>query len=337
MKRILIVLMLLAALALGSAATTLAAGNASATSAAAALTGKLVFVDAAGGNIYTVNADGTNLKRITNGLDPQWSNDGSKIAFARQGNAPGIYVINADGTNERLLYQTNEARSPVWSPDDSQIVFSFLAKTKSGATRTVTRNGKTTTFTEPDTNLWRLARINSAGGGFTDLQATNNALTPTWNLKRNVIGFNDLTIGIMQMSLDNSYTPFPFVGDLRVTESDYNPLRLMSPQYSPDGSRIAYVVQQQPTWQIAVANADGSSQGLLTRDDALADAHPNNVAPVWSPDSQQILFLSNRSGKWEFFLMNADGTNVRQVLQNVTSQITLNYSYNSDRIMSWTN
>ena len=37
------------------------------------LQGKLLFQTSSGGNIYTVNGDGTNLKRITDGaLDPAW-------------------------------------------------------------------------------------------------------------------------------------------------------------------------------------------------------------------------------------------------------------------------
>ncbi len=301
-----------------------------------ALAGKLVFVDAAGGNIYTANGDGTNLQRVSSGLDPQWSHSGTQIVLARQGSVPGIYVINADGSNERLLYKTNEPRSPDWSPDDSQIVFSYQANSKGGGQQCFTFKGKEMCFDKPTTEQWRLAEVNSSGSGYADVRATNNALTPTWNADGTTIAFNDLSIGIMQMSVTDDYVPFPFVGDLNVTAADYNPLRLMSPQYSPDGKKIVYVVQQQPAWQIAVANADGSDQHLLTSDDPLADAHPNNVAPVWSPDGKQILFLSNRNGKWEFFVMNVDGSNVHQVLKNVTDQITLNYSYNSDRMMSWT-
>jgi TolB protein len=308
-------------------------------SASESLSGKLVFVDSAGGNIYTVNGDGTNLQRVSYGLDPQWSHDGKQIALARQGPVPGIYVINADGSNERRLYQTNEARSPSWSPDDSQIVFSYQASIKGGNEECRTgRNGEFC-FTTPTITQWRLKIVNVADKSTTDPVATNDALTPTWNgAAGTTIAFNDLMIGIMQTVTNpaKGFAAFPFVGDLRITSPGYNPLRTMSPQYSPDGKKIVYVVQQQPTWQIALANADGSGQHLLTSDDVLADTHPNNVAPVWSPDSKQILFLSNRNGRWEFFVMNADGTNVHQVLKTVTDQITLNYSYNSDHMMSWT-
>ncbi|MBI4671124.1 MAG: hypothetical protein HY741_05590 [Chloroflexi bacterium] len=96
------------------------------------INGKLVFVDSTGGNIYTVNGDGTNLQRVTFGLDPQWNHTGTQITFARQGPVPGIYVINADGSNERLLYQTNEPRAPIWSADDAEIIFAYQGATKGG-------------------------------------------------------------------------------------------------------------------------------------------------------------------------------------------------------------
>ena len=141
---------------------------------------------------------------------------------------------------------------------------------------------------------------------------------------------------MLQGTLDNSYDPFPVIGDLRVTEPSYNPLRLMSPQYSPDGKQIVYMVYQQPAWQIAVANADGSNQRLLTRLDPLDFVHPNSFAPVWSPDGKQILFLSDRNGKIQFFLMNADGTNQVQVLKNISDQVSLAYGFQSERMLSWT-
>jgi hypothetical protein len=300
------------------------------------VTGKIAFVDSNGGVIYTMKGDGSNLQRVSVGLDPQWNHAGTQIALARQGPVAGVFTINADGSNERLLYATGEPRSPDWSPDDSQVVFSFLTSIGGGGQQCFSFRGHRFCFTKPPNELWRLAKVNSAGGGYADVRATNDAFTPTWNADGVTIAFNDLSIGIMQMSINNDYVPFPFIGDLRITAPDYNPLRLMSPQYSPDGKHMVYMVLQQPAWQIAVANADGSNQHLLTRVDPLDFVHPDNAAPVWSPDGSQILFLSDRNGKWEFFVMNADGSHQQQVLKKISDQVHLNYSFQSDRMLSWT-
>lgn len=292
--------------------------------------GKIVFVDATGGNIYTVNGDGTNLQKISYGMDPQWNTDGTQIALARQGPVAGIFTINADGSNDTLVYATTEPRSPDWNADDSQLVFSYQGATKGGGE--VTIRGRT--FERPSNTEWKLGLVNLGDNSYQDVRSTDNATTPTWNVN-GTIAYNDTAIGLMTTTANGEPAENPFIGDLRVTTDSYNPLRLRSPQYSPDGSKIVYVVQQSPTWQIAVANADGSDQHLLTSDNALWLSHPSNVAPVWSPDGTQILFLSDRNSKWEFFTMNADGTNVQQVLKNVTDQITITYDYQAARMMSW--
>ena len=85
------------------------------------------------GEIYVMNADGTNITRLTNNIDfdrsPSWSPDGEKIAFTsdRDGNTE-IYVMNAaDGTNTtRLTYIIAIDDEPRWSPDGEKIAFVSL-------------------------------------------------------------------------------------------------------------------------------------------------------------------------------------------------------------------
>ncbi|MFI5135612.1 MAG: TolB family protein, partial [Chitinophagales bacterium] len=58
--------------------------------------------------IYLVNVDGTNLRKLTSGNYnnewPSFSPDGKKIAFesTRDGN-PEIYVMNADGSGQTRI------------------------------------------------------------------------------------------------------------------------------------------------------------------------------------------------------------------------------------------
>ncbi len=77
--------------------------------------------------------------------------------------------------------------------------------------------------------------------------------------------------------------------------------------------------------------------GVQNSGDPVCAIAVHNVAPTWSTDGQQILFLSDRNGKWEFFVTDPSGQNIKQVLKNVTDQVTIQFGYNNERVMDWTN
>ncbi|HEY0099286.1 MAG TPA: hypothetical protein VGB76_10085, partial [Pyrinomonadaceae bacterium] len=85
--------------------------------------------DGGDGEIYVMNADGTNQTRLTTngGTSPSFSPDGTKITFttaSSSGNGNAVALMNADGTNPVAL--TNNAASdeePAFSPDGAKIVF----------------------------------------------------------------------------------------------------------------------------------------------------------------------------------------------------------------------
>ena len=62
--------------------------------------------------IFLVPLGGGNLTRLTDGFDPAWSPDGTKLVFARD---DGLFTINADGTNVKRL-TTGLHREPAWRP-----------------------------------------------------------------------------------------------------------------------------------------------------------------------------------------------------------------------------
>jgi len=93
--------------------------------------GKIVFVSDRDGNreIYSMNPDGSNQKRLTQNVaqdsDPAVSPDGTKIAFTSDRDAQQeIYVMNLDGSNQRRL-TTDPAndRVPSWSPHGTKIAY----------------------------------------------------------------------------------------------------------------------------------------------------------------------------------------------------------------------
>jgi Tol biopolymer transport system component len=93
-------------------------------------------------DLYVVNVDGTGLTKLVSEpnrseLNPSWSPDGTRIAFAGDifGRCPsgscgdvslGLHTIAADGTGERLVtpgrFRTCISQ-PDWSPDVAKIAF----------------------------------------------------------------------------------------------------------------------------------------------------------------------------------------------------------------------
>jgi TolB protein len=101
---------------------------------------QLAFMSGRDGNpeIYAMNVDGTNLRRLTNHAagdsSPTWSPSGSQIAFTsdRSGKAQ-VYVMNSgDGSGvRRLTVNESEADRPTWSPPPFNEI-AFAASTGPG-------------------------------------------------------------------------------------------------------------------------------------------------------------------------------------------------------------
>jgi len=68
---------------------------------------------------------------VTRGdIQPTWSPDGKRIAFARLvGGNLELFAMNADGTGQRALtHGAPDHLDPAWSPDGTKIAFSRLVR-----------------------------------------------------------------------------------------------------------------------------------------------------------------------------------------------------------------
>ena len=274
--------------------------------------------------IYTMNADGSGVVRLTNNsaydFPRAWSPDGRRILFVSDHNGGEyevedreIYVMNADGTGVVRLTDNSTHDWPVaWSPDGRRILF------------VSDHNGG-----EYEVEDREIYVMNADGTGVVRL--TDNS-THDWPVawspdgRRILFGSRrdgeDLEIYVMNADgtnvvrlTDNSTYDSPFA-------------------WSPDGRRILFGSRRDgEDVEIYVMNADGTNVVRLT-DNSTYDS------PVaWSPDGRRILFQRDHDGgeyepeDLEIYVMNADGTGVVRLTDNSTYDWPVAWSPDGRRIL----
>ena len=291
--------------------------------------GTLVFQTAPGGLFYTMNVDGTNLKPITNGLDPVWSPDGDQIAFASWEDPRGIWVVDADGTNERRLFDwPRETRYPSWSPDGEQIVFVRQHRGRIEPTRVCFEGpkGQVCRVRPPDPH-YNLGVVRASDGYFWEPlpSSTERSLSPDWSPVGDQVVYADV-YGLFVQSADGQ-TRYQLTASNRDT----------TPAWSPDGEQVAFVRRQHDHWEIYVVDADGQNLRRLTETPTRPDGVVgSSVSPEWSPDGSYLAFLTDQSGEWEIWIVEADGQNPQPLPGPELDSLQLDYGYNDERALSWT-
>ena len=82
---------------------------------------------------------------------------------------------------------------------------------------------------------------------------------------------------------------------------------IISPSWSPNGAKLAYVSFERKKPIIYVQSLVSSQRQVL------AQFKGNNSAPAWSPDGKQLAIVLTKDGSSQIYLINADGSGVKRL------------------------
>jgi TolB protein len=207
----------------------------------------------------------------------------SRLLFVSNGR---LYRIDADGAGRSAISAPGARTfSPAWDPTGTRALYTELYEgwgriviqdVRAGGTRVIPPTAQLLNYTaavSPDGEVLAFSRSSEEG---TDIYR--------YNLARDCC-LERLTVGRFS---DN-----------------------LSPTFSPDGRRIAFVSTRAGGQQIYVMSADGTGQELFAPFDYGVTGNSN--APEWSPDGTQVAFHRDVMGSPQIFLMDVRSRVVRQL------------------------
>lgn len=252
-------------------------------------------------------------------MQPQWSPEGSKIAFiSDKSGKRNLYLMDAEGQNVRPLTQSTEnVQTYRWSPDGQSIAFVMAEKLPA-----IRNEAGVAIIVDEETSINRLWLISADGGkprllttdefyvrGAGGWGTTNPEFDWSPNSKKIVFAYTSKS-GFDSFFLDSSIAIIDLETET-ITPFEKQSQHESMPAYSPDGKSIAFLESGQESnyifyRRIGVCNADGTNRTLLapTFDEGPFLMGQNLLG--WTSDSRNVLYIEPKKTQFRLYFLPKD-------------------------------
>ena len=242
----------------------------------------------AGKEIYLIDFDGYNLRRLTNdhtvNLSPAWSPDGNWIIYTSYAaRNPDLIMINATGGKRQTLHRLPGLNAaPAWSPDMQKIAI-VLSRDQNSEIYILNK----------DRQLGRLTRH------------FNIDTSPTWSPDGKKIAFTSDRSGAGAPQI---YIMDSSKGDQsKVTRISFGSSYNDNPAWSPNGDKIAYTSRVGKKFQIKIYDLNSHKSQVMTVGSGSCEQ------PSWSPDGRFIIYRKRENDRFNIFIQRVGSEEVRQL------------------------
>jgi TolB protein len=256
--------------------------------------------------VYIANLDGTNEKKIADGIFPAISPDGTRVAFNTVEKTSGTTYVRHMAVADIATGKVNVLKDV---PSENSYYPSWTA------------DGKQILFTTRPHEVWDLVTINSDGTNFHVLkpgaQSEVTCYSPVWARDGQSFFCEDMT-NIYQIGLDGMNLAQWKISKI-VPKGDMSGDGRID--VSPDGKRLLLSIDMGE--ESGRKDWDGPMPALWAFD--LQSQKATRLTPkklfgwdgVWI-DNDNILFLSRAAGEKEDSIcrMSADGKNLKRLIKN---------------------
>lgn len=318
--------------------------------------------------LYLMQADGTNVRRLTrqDGWDgsPAWSSDGQSVLFySERDGEPRIFEMPLDGSTPRPLSQADRAALSPVAARDGRVAFTIRRSERWGVVSVASDGAGLRVESDGARDYWGptfdpSGRVLAYGPGPTDATArfASDVPGPFLVHPTRSVDLSDRTLSLtgirgylptLHPSGEEVATSEGFAR-LVVTRLDGTRKRVVFdqvytdgyrgdqsawwPSWSHDGQWLVFGVGMPFSGPNEDVNVWKSRPDGTEAVNLTPDSRTNDALPQLSPDGRRIVFRSMRDGNAEIYLMSADGTYPRRLTRNPATDTMPSFSSSGDRV-----